>query len=204
MPSYDLDVGDVIEVIVRQELDAQTVLNTFHYVCTGETDEGAAALYELATTVNETIFSAIQTFQSENILFKGTSAQKIWPTRFIPSLSLDDANPTGSVTTESLPTTVAAVLRRRSFDASKHGRGRIFIAGLPITAVVGSQLTPTVYDEVNSVGVPLIQPITTGGAVEFIPVLYDRNAPGAVIPIQSAVADPILRVQRRREVGVGF
>lgn len=205
MPTYPVNDGDIFECIIQGRLDGQTILNTFHYRVEGPTsDEGVLVAEGLGADFNDAIQSVIATVQSEGITFDATTVQKIWPIRFVASRVDAQLAALGAIAEPSLPTTVAVVARKKSLLASRHGQGRIFICGIPTTFVAESQLSPVAQAAFANVILAFSQVQGPFEGLTAFPIIFNRSDPANSVDLVLQSIDPILRVQRRREIGVGF
>lgn len=109
----------------------------------------------------------------------------------------------------SYPPTVAAVIRRRVGTPGRANRGRIYVPGIPNTSASAGKLQGAVLTAWSAacvdLGLDCFDEAETTAILE--PVLMKRNAVGTVTTWQVLSYwdfDPILRSQRRREIGVGI
>jgi len=109
----------------------------------------------------------------------------------------------------SHPPTVAGVLRRRVGTPGRANRGRIYVPAIPNTSTSAGRIQggilATWSDVCVDLGLDCFDEAETTAILE--PVLMKRNALGAVTTWQVLSYwdfDPILRSQRRREIGVGI
>lgn len=115
----------------------------------------------------------------------------------------------GAVTGGAMPPSVAMVLRRRVGTIGRANRGRVYLPGVPRDAVSGGRIAGTYLTGMIALSVALGLDLL-GGEPEVAlakPVLVKRNGVGAVVSWQDVGywdCDPILRSQRRREIGVGI
>lgn len=200
----DIEVGWIIQVTTRAKLHGQTILNTFHYRADAATVGYVDPLKTLIAQFNSSVQTAMATAQSNELEYLATVAQVIWPNRYIAVSDSTDMEPAGSVEESSLPSVCAAIVRRRSIVAARDGYGRIYVAGIPITREVDSQINATEIAALSLVGANMLDPIDGTPVYLYTPILYDRLEPEASKEFVEWEVDPIIRVQRRREVGVGF
>lgn len=205
-----IETSDLMYVTVRGRLHGQRVMNTFYYHPSAD-DPGAeeasqAAAFAVAWNVAHG--NNYPTALSEELTDLTIRAQLVRPnppgdpTRWAYA-EVDMAVPEGQVASSSLPSTVTAVCRRRTALAGRENRGRIYVPGIPVTAEEDSQLTQAAYDDLtNSIGPILISPITSDGN-EWTPVITNPPLHDHIIEVTLASFDPVLRVQRRRELNVG-
>jgi hypothetical protein len=124
---------------------------------------------------------------------------------------------TGAFTGTALPPTTAVVMKRRTNLATRIAQGRIFIPAVALEATSGGSIplvgiTPQAYRAaLTALATGMINSITgSDGAISntFIGRViqggaFDLNGDPVVFPISIIGFDDVLRVQRRREVGVG-
>jgi hypothetical protein len=140
---------------------------------------------------------------SNEMEFLKTAAQWIFPTRYVAVTSDTDLTAVGEVAQPSCPSTTAVVVRRKSFFANKGGRGRIYVAGIPRTIVEESRINPALGGGFAVLANLMDNVLTVLSGTKYQPIIYDRLNPATSPFVETAVYDDILRVQRRREVGVG-
>jgi hypothetical protein len=178
-------------------------MNLFHYVSTNDVDDGNQTLSELCADFNTVVWPIFQVPLCDGYNAVKIDAQWVHPIRY--RVYTIDADPThGAVATEVYPTGVAAVIRRFGEQANRHNQGRIFVTGLPITAVSNSSLT-TGFQTTNKALWENTMVTVLHDAVmnEYLPIIWSGQTPTERIPVVGAYLDPIVRYQRRRELGVG-
>jgi hypothetical protein len=201
--TYLMNAGDIVQVTVQMRMYQQIMLNTYHYRLTADVADGAASIDELLAVFDQSHVQEYCNFLSTAVTFGDIVGQKIWPIRYLPQLHTPVFGDQGLVDSEPVTTSVAAVIRRKSILASKSARGRVYIPGIPFTNTQESQLplaTMTAIELLADVFADVF-PIT--GPSSFEPVIYNRSDPQASAPVILAQVDPILRNQRRRQIGVG-
>jgi len=105
----------------------------------------------------------------------------------------------------SLPPTVAQVITRRSAQAGRRYRGRVFLPGVPTGAHDDGELTGAHLLLLQAFADDMVTtiPLTaTAPGLILRPVIWSKVNQSSV-EMTSAVARLILRSQRRREIGVG-
>jgi len=192
-------VGDIHQVTVVQELHSQTVLNVFHYRITavgvGNADANLLAAFLAGP------WTQMKTALSDELEFVKNISQRILPSP--PLVGVDDptASGNGDVAGGSLPTSVAAVVTKRTANAGRRYRGRTFLAGVPISHEEDSKIANAfmgLYQNIASA----LDNILNQGAWLFQPVLLHRDD-NTTTDINSCIARDVLRNQRRRQVGKG-
>jgi len=201
--AYNIPDGSVLEIRLRATFNSQQVMNVFHYRNADTCPDGAASAAQVATQFNLSVWSILQPVLTEALLSVKIDAQWVHPIRY--RVVTQDADPAaGAAAGGSLPTGVATVIRRFGEQANRHNQGRIFVFGVPLTKVSGSQLTQTFLDDnkvlFENISVTSLQ---DDNAVQFEPCLWSSATPTERIPVVGGFLDPVVRYQRRRELGVG-
>jgi hypothetical protein len=194
-------VNDIHQVVVRQLLHSQTILNVLHYRVS--VDGGAATPSDLATLITNNVIPQFKQCQSNELTHVDIVVQKIWPLPpFVPIFSAVAAG-AGSIAQNSLPTSMTAVITKRTAFAGRKYRGRVFVCGVPITLELDSQITAAGLILYNNLAAVLDDAQTSAlGANAWVPIIWHR-VPKTFDTVVSADARPILRNQRRRQVGKG-
>lgn len=110
----------------------------------------------------------------------------------------------GLVAEGSEPPAVAGVITKRTSLKGPRGRGRVFLPAVPISFHENGRLTSTGVGLYNDLGdsmqapVPILDP-----EGNLVPVVYSRVALNGAAIVDCS-AQPILRSQRRRQIGVGI
>lgn len=200
-------VGDIYRVVVVGELHGQATNNVFFYQVPEGLDDvnitPAAVAEEFRDTFQAAWLAAASSEWSwqrvECVLTTPTPASAVH-TNFLGAA-------TGGVIGESLPTAVAAVIRKRTAFGGRTMRGRSYLAGVPVAGEVNSQLTVIqrglyttlagAYDNDLVIGVGAVRPIVA--AYIQATKTHLRRA-----WITSGDVDVVLRTQRRRQVGKGI
>lgn len=114
----------------------------------------------------------------------------------------------GSILSAGCPPTVAGVVRKRTGAIGRANRGRWYFPAVPVASVLSGQFTAGALTNWNTLAGQLSMKLTNGFMVDwFTPQLARYSSTGALINVQDITAcatDPILRSQRRREIGVGI
>lgn len=192
-------VNDIYQVNMVGKVHGQTTINTFHYI---ETATGAgSAEGTLATALNSGLVAAVKGAASNEWAFEKLVIQQIRP--LPPLLAFEDPTAAGAGMqfAESLPSSVAVVVTKRTGLAGRANRGRCYFAGVAATHEVDSKLSTVGLGLWTLVATEMSDNIVSG-AFTFDPIVYHRAA-GSGTAILSAIARDILRNQRRRQVGKG-
>ena len=194
--------GDIIKLIVNQSIFSENVQNVLYYkVVTddGTTDNEIALAEDFFTDVLPTW----RAFVVDLVFFTCIQTQKVFPT---PKGSTFDriSAPTGDITTEALPATDAALIRKFNPAVAGVGRkGRVYIAGIPEANQQRGRINAALAGSLNALGTLLIQNRTTTGLGDYKPVWATRDAvtPFAIngsVDWTNFTTMPRIATQRRR------
>jgi hypothetical protein len=203
MATYPLPPQAVVEVQILGTLHGQRTRNTFHYLYTGSTPlDGPATLDALLTEFEQEVGNVILALQSNEQMCDGYQIQLIHPTRY-RSRFLASATP-GSVQSSSLPSTSTVVLGRQGIVAGRRYQGRIYVPGVPLNHEDNSKIA---VGQINAwtLAAEKLKKVLKGATVNdvFVPVVSKKQVVTGLDSVELTSMDPVLRVQRRRELGVG-
>lgn len=205
-PSIPVAEGDILEARIEATLDGQQLITVFHYIVAatpgGLWDD--TVWDNLLTAFDGQVSSNIAFAQSEEVINRYNVLQKIRSDRYIAVRALAGEQSGGQVG-QSAPSGVALVVRRKGILAARNNFGRVYVGGLPQDQLDGSRAEPAYLAAVSA---GLITAVTDtlddGNGRQLAPVIFNPTVGLAdVTPIQYAEVDPVLRYQRRRELGVG-
>lgn len=190
-------VGDIYQAVIKQKLHGQTVLNVLHF----RADTALNTAADLALQVATKIVTPMRVVQSAELSHEGVTAQKIWPLPpELAVLDLSELDP-GAVAGDSLPTSVAVTVTKKTAFAGRRYRGRMFIGGVPVTSEANSTLAGAVLAAWIAAFAGL--PASEWAATDWTPVLYHRDDHTYGI-ITNYEVRTNLHNQRRRQVGRGI
>lgn len=195
-----MPIGDMWRVSCIGRLHNQAVINNWYYRRTGgAADDTMAEALSLKNGWMATVRTAWLDVHSNEYTLESLLERKIWQDP--PPVPVEFAiGEVGSIQQNSLPTSVAVVLRKRTDYAGPRFRGRIFLAGVPISFETDSTITPAAQNDYNDLGAALKLGFTQG-LYSWIPV----HVTGITwFEIVSVTCDVVLRSQRRRQVGRGI
>lgn len=114
----------------------------------------------------------------------------------------------GTVEGDGIPLTVAMIIKKLSHHGGKRGRGRNYIAAIPLNQQTASVVNPVwVGATVDNLLNKLDDIIPTGDTGQLVPAVYSPNKVGETgtkaSQIIKAVVEPVLGNQRRRRPGRG-
>lgn len=191
-------INDRYRLTVIGSLHGQTIMNVLHYnvITLGANPDASMAPAWLTANKAKWLACHSNEYTMESIL-----VQKIHPAPTSLAVQTAVAAGVGTVAQNSLPTSVAAVLTKTTLFAGPRWRGRLYLSGVPETFESDSQISILGQTAYNVLGASLASVLVAGGN-EWDPVLYHRDDHSVVI-LQTIVCRPVLRNQRRRQVGRG-
>lgn len=192
-------VGDIFRVTMEQALHSQTIMNTLHYRCV---TTGGADSPVLAALITSNITPLMKAVQSNELTHGPVYVQKIWPLPPLLPAANNTAIGVAGVAQNSLPTSMAVVITKKTEFAGRKYRGRFFAAGVPVTHENDSRLALANVAAWQALADALDDVLVTPGW-SFQPVLWHK-ATKTYHDLMSGEVRLILRNQRRRQVGKGI
>lgn len=198
--------GDYFEIRLTGFIHGQLFITTFRYELETGPQPDPVDMAPLATDFQTQVWEPLRELLSNEVVGVRINLQKIDPLRYV-SFQLTPTATNGAVASSALPSTVAMVVKRKMRLAGRRQRGRIFIPGLPVASESDSQVSTAVQAsaEMETFLENQIVQLTAGAGLLLTPSLI-VNVGGAWVnrgDVEIVELDPILRVQRRREVGRG-
>jgi len=197
-------VGDVYRLALVGRMHGHLTVNTFHYVETVAPSIIGDVPLLIKNTFQTTVLDLILTAASVQWTAVRIEVQKIWPLPVAAHVEYVLSAP-GTVAGTSVPDTVALVIQRRGPLAGRRNRGRIYLAGMPITAYEETTGTwdilayPGFQDIADSM-TDVLSPVGSTGV--WTQALWSVTAHTYVL-ISGSGFDTVPRSQRKRELGVG-
>lgn len=191
-------IGDNLQLNVVGQLHGQTTVNTFYYQVTAV---GVGDVrFRLTDAWLGTVHDAYRdccSLEWSTIQIEAAGIQPVLPRveQVINGLP-------GTQLGNSLPSSVATVIRRKTLTSGRKGRGRVYMPAVPEDFEDDSAITPAailVYEAL----ITALSISATTGAWAFGAVHVSR-APLTAIGIDRWQIDPVLRNQRRRQLGRGI
>lgn len=207
-------LGDRIEIRMIGKISGQTTINSFYYEVTAKVpgvDFHLAALPPIWKQVffdGEAPDTGLARAISNQWNLSAVVAQVIFQPRSIQMIT-QFIDVTGDIPSAPLPSGAAVVIRRQGSVGARDNYGRVYIAGVPAENVVQSQLTFVgaglfgPFVEAMKSDWEVIDPETAAGAT-LTPIIKPTPITTPTIKVFQTLVDPIIRYQRRREVGVGI
>jgi hypothetical protein len=192
-------IGDVYRATNIASMHSQLIETVTHWqaISVG-TGNGQA---ELAASLSLAFKDHVKPSLHLDFAYVGTLVQRFFPGPPLFAVQSIIGNGIGDKTGEPLPTSSAVVIKKRTAFAGRKYRGRIFQAGISTDDIANSAMKPTPLGVlVNGWGSYLSN--KTNGAWTWKPILWHVST-NTGTDILTLASDGIVRVRRRREVGVG-
>jgi len=200
---YTINVGDFIEIQNVYTYNGQTFRNVWHFKVTAGPSQsnGSAFLQSLIGYWDANFWDELRLLLSSDVTLQFITAQVVKPSRYRLETALP-TTPEGALAQTAVPPTTAVDVKRWAQRSGRKYQGRIYIPGLPQGHHDKGVLTPAVatnWDNANEIF--NLAPVVSGTTLKQY-----LNVQGTDVNLQEVVGtftDPILRVQRRREIGKG-
>lgn len=193
-------IDDYFRATIVGRLHGQETNTVLHYRETATGAGDASAL--LAFAVDAAIGVAMRAWASEEWTYGYTMVQKFDPSPVLMAAINSENTGPGDVTGSSLPSSVAAVITKRTALAGRSFRGRVFLPGVPSSYELDSELTGAAMTATATLADVMILQKTQGGYT-WVPIVYTKAELAVPQVWTSYLVRSPLRTQRRREVGKG-
>jgi len=189
-------------------LHGQRVRNVFHYLYPPDgidLPDGKTAADNAIDDFIVNVLNPLLPLTSTEYHVDRVTAQWVLPTRY--RATFDDTGWDGTAQGNCLPSYCAVVVQKYAELAGPEFQGRNYFAGIPSSMEDNSRIEAVSYDDWTTFAVQLLLPLNLG--LPASDVFLITKTPESINPIDiaSIVVDssvnPVLRAQRRREVGVG-
>ena len=201
-----MGAGQVYECRVNGVMDGQVINNVLHV--RGEDPNGGEA-EDAANGVMNWWASSIKDVLADDYTMLNCTARQITPEVGDPYISTESANKQGAIAEVALPSFCAIVLQQRTGFASRRKRGRIYLAGIPISYVVDSVLTSAAQTAIAAKITTILDNFPNGTNPFTLGVWskteWDQSADvdAAFTDLTAINVNPIIGTQRRRRIGTG-
>lgn len=190
--------GDIAALTVTGVLHGQTVQSVLHY---RKINQGAGNELALIQAWQTSVKPQYLNCCSAEYEMTQLAAQIVGPgapeAPFVQPIGFSN----GEGSANSLPSSVAACITKRSLTPGKKGRGRVYMPAVPTTFEVDSKLNDTGFQTYAALG-DILKTVLAAGATNFEFGIFHRSNK-TFSPVISCLAREVLRTQRRRQVGVG-
>lgn len=201
-------VGDILETTLEwQNVDrGDRYNNVFHWYVNIEATDGDNE-FSATEAINSKIVDTILPLLNVKCRFRTTLTQRVYPLpRTAGSLHDNGLGTIGAIAGDALPPSCSLVIRKRTNFAGRRYRGRLFCPMLSESDQVNGIWAGANYLALAAAWDNLLA-VNLSGALdlECIPVIFPKGGSSASAKIvTSSSSDPVVRSQRRREVGVGI
>lgn len=203
---------DVFRLAVSARLHGQQTINTFYYQ---QTAGAGSAGFALAANLSQAVLAAdwwpaYIDLHSDDWTVEKFAIQQLANTSpngiLSPTYEIDVVDVVGTQLGDSVTSSVAVVVRRRTETPGRSGMGRIYLAGFPAQWTLTSRINTDVvaYQQASdeflaNINVDLVNAGLTWSPRHFAA----KQATLKATTIRSWTIDTVLRNQRRRQLGVG-
>lgn len=200
-------VGAIFLTSCRYQHVGQILRNQFHWRLEGNTNNRNIDVVcaALNTKHNEALglFQTIDGLRDSLCNHLDTSIQMISPSRYAGVGFTRNTN--GNVVNTGMDiTNVAAVLTRRSVVATRRGVSSLHIPlGVDDTTIDAGVLSATTLTALGVIGNAILNTGNLGDGISVRPVIYHRGATPLYDYVETFIAQPQVRIMRRRTVGLG-
>jgi len=202
--AFTIPNGAHIQIQVCGRLHGQRTRTTFNYVYNGgaSAPDGAESLNALLNDFETAIGAQIRTLSSEEWEHEFTQGQVITPVRY--RVQVVDVGVAGLVEGACCPSGVCVLLRRYTQLSGSRFQGRIYLPGVPVANEEDSMIPIAKRDDYDTLRANMIATLEGVDASEdFVPVVTPSAPSLPQDQVYGVALDPVLRYQRRREIGVG-
>jgi hypothetical protein len=207
-------VGDIFRVAVNATIHGQVTINTFYW---DQIAGGVDTPFNLAGNLANAILAApwwgfyddLHSNEWSAILFQiaQVSASGM-PIMLSPTYETNIVDNPGDFVGDSLPSSVALVIKRRTDIPGRKGFGRIFLTAVPVAWEADSRIddTDVNFSSAMTGFLANVGANMTNGGITWRPVHYmpSLTLVSRAQPIRIWSYDSVLRNQRRRQPGVGI
>lgn len=191
-------VGDLFQLNVVGKVHGQTTVNTFYYrIKVQAAGDPRQKLIDCWIAGCHTDYVACLSSEWTTDHFEAAGLQPV-----LPKVDFFDATP-GAVAGVCLPSSVAAVMRRKTLTPGRTGRGRVYLPAIPNSFEDDSKIAVAAQPTYTALGLSLGLDIVDAGWT-FTPQHVRRKPALQGLDIDRWTLDSIMRNQRRRQVGVGI
>lgn len=206
MALYSVAPNDVCMCQMFSTYLGEQIIYTFHYYLSDATGypDGPAAIRSLATSFNNAIWTNhIKNLSNGFFNLRYTKVQIVHPTlRVFEDVIVNENG--DHATGDPLPPNTAFTIARRGSIAGRGRNSSLHLAGWSTDQLDTGGIDAGVIISLNALADEMKnERITLIGPTVWKPIIWGKLYPAARNEIRSAAANPQVRVQRRRTVGLG-
>jgi len=206
---YALTAGSdyILEIQLVGRLHGQTTRNVFHYHFepTAEIADGAGFVSNVLATWHTGVGALIVSGLSNEWSIRELTGQVVDPVRYrkeFADVATLDPNE-GQIVANSLPSAVCAVVSMYGDVADPTFQGRKYFGGIPASYEEDSRLNQDGMDWLSLAAVGCSNMLLVAQTTVRPTIAKTGAATALARQVTAAVPRDVLRIQRRREVGVG-
>lgn len=186
----------IVRAIVKMRLHGQLCENILHL----RTKNALIPDNEIAATVRDQYWRALNDEISEEVTCETVSVQEIFPTPTDPfELAVAEV---GAQVGNAIPTSVAAVVAMKTGLGGRRNRGRKYIPGLLMSNCENSVIDDARFASLQAVMNNINSWFQQGNALSnLVWGVLHRRAAGAPVPLDAAAFVPVTSVILRRVLG---
>lgn len=213
MASIPGAIGDMFQVRVKGFQEGQETNNVLHFVCSTSTSD---VELHLILVLIQCFVEHLMPAWSNKWVLDTVVWKRVSPTLSPEFVTVPPDPAIGALTTDSLPTFNAALVSIRTAQGGRSKRGRMFLAGIPESATIGSkfELTNVTWLAIVAFVQCLVEKFVTNepiGSDQFKLGVYSRKIGGASFPYGASGFTAALQLSpvsliatmRSRKVGHG-
>jgi hypothetical protein len=191
----------VYRVTCTGQLYGLTIQNVIHLEATG----GISGPGDIATDVQAHWLTQIRRLQVNNLSWLDIEVRDVTtvPAPAVFHGPIHDLGSTGGAEGPDSPI-LAGCLRLTTAVASRHGRGRVFIAGIGFRGMQFGVFTQAFLIGCEDVSAEILDWYGATGPSPLTLVVAPRANPAAFHVVNAISMRPVVSVQRRRNYGVGI
>jgi hypothetical protein len=206
MALYSLAPNDVCMCQMFSTYLGEQIIYTFHYYLSDATGypDGPAAIRSLANKFFEmTWTNNLKVFTNGFFTFQYVKVQIVHPTlRVFEDVIVNENGQ--HATGDPLPPNTAFTIARRGSIAGRGRNSSLHLAGWSTDQLDTGGIDDGVIVQLNGLASAMVNELTTVvGPTTWKPIIWGKLYPTARNELRSAAANPYVRVQRRRTVGLG-
>jgi len=201
-------VGDAYRLSIEALLAGQQIVNVLHYQVTADPTLSASAQALINQFAGQVFpaFAAATHDEYKFVLYRCTRIQPAGPATVIQDFAPGTFGTRSAAGNIALPPNVSASCVKRTNLAGRWARGRIQIAGALATDVTLGEWE-NAYLALLDTLTDALETALSNGVEEWVPIIYSQQKAGVPVitktPVTLITAQPQVRVQRSRTVGVG-
>lgn len=207
-------VNDLYQVRLIGRIEGQETNNVLHFQCVGATTDVELNLIQVFL---ECFITNLLPVLSSNWQLVECRWKKVYPTLGVETVTVPSGTTTGGGSASSLPSFNSLLYSIRTPTGGRTHRGRMYVAGIPEDATLGSAFDPTHAFWTGALAFALcvvsefVHPDPAGGSDLFNLVVYSRKLGGSIFPyglagvtsMQSFTPNLQIASTRSRKVGRG-